>query len=425
MWGTLKHLLVFAALLLGGFALNLKLLVHAQDQSDDPYVSGFISIDCGLPAENSSYIERTTGINYTSDANFIDTGEIPEYRDTKQQPYESLRMFPEGIRNCYKINVTSRSKYLIRACFYYGNYDGQDKSPEFELHFGANLWDSVTFDDASTDINKELIHFVPDGVSNVHVCLVNTGFGVPFISGIELRPLSNESYEAQVGSLALEWRYDTGLMANKRGYRYPEDVHDRFWYIYESLDNWEQLNTSSTIDPDNQNSFELPSVVMSTAIKPKNVNESLNFSWQPTDQNAEYYIFMHFAEVEKLQPNQTRFQYITKNGKIYNDLFALEYMYPATSYSSKAMSGGQDISIFKAENSTLPPILNSFVIYKVKKFVELDTSQGDVVAITQLKSSYKIRRNWQGDPCAPQVYSWQGLNCSYLKSDQALRIISL
>lgn len=159
--------------------------------------------------------------------------------------------------------------------------------------------------------------------------------------------------------------------------RYPEDVHDRFWYIYESLDNWEQLNTSSTIDPDNQNSFELPSVVMSTAIKPKNVNESLNFSWQPTDQNAEYYIFMHFAEVEKLQPNQTRFQYITKNGKIYNDLFALEYMYPATSYSSKAMSGGQDISIFKAENSTLPPILNAFEIYKVKKFVELDTSQGD------------------------------------------------
>lgn len=186
-------------------------------------MSGFISIDCGLPAENLSYIERTTGINYTSDANFIDTGEIklvhPEYRDTKQQPYESLRLFPEGTRNCYKINVTSCTKYLIRACFFYGNYDGQDKSPEFELHFGANLWDSVSFDYASTDINKELIHFVPDGVSDVQVCLVNTGSGVPFISGIELRPLNNESYEAEVGSLALEWRYDTGLIANKRGYR--------------------------------------------------------------------------------------------------------------------------------------------------------------------------------------------------------------
>ena len=34
---------------------------------------GFISIDCRSPAD-LNYTESTTGINYTSDANFINTG---------------------------------------------------------------------------------------------------------------------------------------------------------------------------------------------------------------------------------------------------------------------------------------------------------------------------------------------------------------
>ncbi|PRQ51155.1 putative non-specific serine/threonine protein kinase [Rosa chinensis] len=34
-----------------------------------------------------------------------------------------------------------------------------------------------------------------------------------------------------------------------------------------------------------------------------------------------------------------------------------------------------------------------------------------VVAITNIKETYKIRKNWQGDPCSPQAYSWEGINC--------------
>ncbi|KAH1262146.1 Aspartyl protease family protein [Glycine max] len=47
--------------------LVLAVLIQAQDQS------GFISIDCRSPAD-LNYTESTTGINYTSDANFINTG---------------------------------------------------------------------------------------------------------------------------------------------------------------------------------------------------------------------------------------------------------------------------------------------------------------------------------------------------------------
>jgi hypothetical protein len=35
-----------------------------------------------------------------------------------------------------------------------------------------------------------------------------------------------------------------------------------------------------------------------------------------------------------------------------------------------------------------------------------------VDAIAKIKSTYGITINWQGDPCAPEAYSWEGLNCS-------------
>ena len=47
-----------------------------------------------------------------------------------------------------------------------------------------------------------------------------------------------------------------------------------------------------------------------------------------------------------------------------------------------------------------------------------------VDAITNIKSTYSIKKNWQGDPCAPQVYLWEGLNCSYNQHEPP-RIISL
>lgn len=176
-------------------------------------VSGFISIDCGL-AGNSSYAEKTTGIKYIADETFIDTGErksvLPEYRNRYQQPYTSLRSFPEGNRNCYEINVTDGHKYLIRSSFVYGNYDGQNKVPEFDLHLGANLWSSVKLESASAITHKELIH-VP-GRNYIHVCLVNTGSGVPFISALEIRPLLNGSYITEGESLALDMRFDTTLI---------------------------------------------------------------------------------------------------------------------------------------------------------------------------------------------------------------------
>ncbi|PQP92356.1 senescence-induced receptor-like serine/threonine-protein kinase [Prunus yedoensis var. nudiflora] len=185
MLGKLSH---FLYPLLGLIAVIL--VVHGQDQT------GFINIDCGLPP-NSSYNEQTTGLFYISDATVVDTGEskllLEQDRGLNPQYVWYLRYFPEGKRNCYTINVTSGTKYLIRATFLYGDYDGQNKASEFDLHLGSNLWDTVY----SNNTIKEIIH-VPLQ-SYIQVCLVNTGSGTPFISAIELRPLNNTLYPTQMG----------------------------------------------------------------------------------------------------------------------------------------------------------------------------------------------------------------------------------
>ncbi|KAK7823482.1 putative lrr receptor-like serine/threonine-protein kinase [Quercus suber] len=36
-----------------------------------------------------------------------------------------------------------------------------------------------------------------------------------------------------------------------------------------------------------------------------------------------------------------------------------------------------------------------------------------VDAITNIKSAYGVQKNWEGDPCLPQAYSWADLICSY------------
>lgn len=171
-----------------------------------------MSIDCGLP-EGADYRDAGyTGLTYVSDAGFVETGEIaeisPEY--ATENLLRNLRSFPEGERNCYRLPVNNGGKYLVRAGFMYGNYDGKSSVPTFDLYLGAEKWSSIDnlypdrewWDEAVTVATQEIIW----------VCLVNTGLGTPFISYLELRPLKSSLYDAATATqfLILYSRYDLG-----------------------------------------------------------------------------------------------------------------------------------------------------------------------------------------------------------------------
>ncbi|CAJ1955358.1 unnamed protein product [Sphenostylis stenocarpa] len=386
--------------------LVLAVLIQAQDQS------GFISIDCGAPAD-VSYTEAKTGINYTSDAKLINTGVSMSIESSLKNEYQrqvqTLRSFPEGKRNCYKINITRGSKYLIKATFLYGNYDGLNKVPQFDLLFGANRWGTVNINNGSLDLTKEIIH-VPS-LDYVQICLVNTGRGTPFISSIELRNLTNDIYVTESGSLKTYIRWDIG---SDIGYRYKEDVYDRYW-AYDNINEWTQLSASISADATNQNIYKPPAIVMSTAVTPANVSAPLVISWVPDDPTDQFYVYMYFMEIGVLATNQTREFTIVNNGIQWYSKFSPQRLSVNTLYSTSPSSGKEIIfSIEKTKISTQPPIINALEVYKAIDFPQSDTFKDDDDAITTIKSIYGVTRDWQGDPCAPVDYLWAGLNCSYI-----------
>jgi hypothetical protein len=162
-------------------------------------------------------------------------------------------------------------------------------------------------------------------------------------------------------------------------FRYGYDVHDRFWLPYNKF-GWTDLSTSLTIDDSQRDiQFQPPSIVMSSAATPVNGNDSLEISWQSDDASSEYYMYMHFAEVVKLEANQSRSFNITLNDKFWYGPQAPDYLSANTVYSTSSItgSGKYEFSLFKTENSTLPPIINAFEIYSVKYLEQSETDQED------------------------------------------------
>ncbi|MQL76918.1 hypothetical protein Taro_009328, partial [Colocasia esculenta] len=194
-------------------------LVHGQSQE------GFISIDCGI-ADGANYTDDDTKITNVPDTGYIDAGMnryLPSNIGMKSgldTVYQTVRSFPEGIRNCYKLwPVRPDEKYLVRASFYYGNYDNKNSTPVFDLYIGVNLWRTIDHLSSSDDpFFEEIITVTPRNSNSLSVCLVNMGRGTPFISALELRPLPNSMYLLvnQSQSLVFTYRRNYGATSELR-----------------------------------------------------------------------------------------------------------------------------------------------------------------------------------------------------------------
>uniref|UniRef100_M4ENP2 non-specific serine/threonine protein kinase n=1 Tax=Brassica campestris TaxID=3711 RepID=M4ENP2_BRACM len=393
--------------------------VEAQSQA------GFISLDCGLVPKTTTYTEKSTNITYKSDTDYVDSGLVgtinDAYKTRFQQQTWSLRSFPEGQRNCYNLfNLTANSKYLIKATFLYGNYDKLNQLPSFDLHIGANKWLSINITGVTNSSTYEIFHVVTQ--DNLQVCLVKTGPTIPFISSLELRPLNNNSYNTQSGSLMLYTRIY--FPSNPLSFiRYDEDIHDRGWNAF--TDN-ETTSISTDLPIDTSNAYDMPQAVMKTAAIPVNASKTWYLWWTLDDISAQSYVYMHFAEIQTLKASDIREFNITYNG----GLRWYSYMRPpklsiSTIFNPSAVSSSDGVFNFTftmTGNSTLPPLINALEIYTVVDVTQLGTDNDEVSAMMSIKKTYGLSKklSWQGDPCAPQLFLWEGVNCSYPDSEPSL-----
>ncbi|KAL0661919.1 hypothetical protein Bca4012_098756 [Brassica carinata] len=369
-------------------------LVQAQDPT------GFINVDCGLPLRESPYNSLPTGLAYTSDADLVKSGKTSriakEFEPDYTKPILKLRYFPDGLRNCYNLNVTRDTKYLIKATFVYGNYDGLNVDPNFDLYLGPNLWTTMS----SNDTIEEIIHVTQ--TDSLQVCLVKTGISIPFINVLELRPLKKGMYVTQSGSLKYEFR------------RYPDDIYDRKWYPMFVANSWTQVTTNLNVN--SSNLYELPKGVMSTGVTPLNPNATLNITWTIEPSTTKFYSYMHFAELQTLRANDTREFNITMNGKFSYGPYSPKPLKTQTIFDitpEQCDGGACLLQLLKTSKSTLPPLLNAIEAFTVIDFPQMETNEDDVAGIKNVQDIYGLNRiSWQGDPCVPKQFLWDGLNCN-------------
>ncbi|KAM0899378.1 hypothetical protein ACQ4PT_021263 [Festuca glaucescens] len=289
-------------------------LVHVLTHA----IAGFISIDCGLPGK-ASYEDATTTLSYVPDAGFTDDAagtnmNISAEHMTSQlsRRYHDVRSFPDGVRNCYTLrSLVSGRKYLLRAAFLYGDYDGLGRPPVFDLHAGVNYWMTVNASDAGVEVIAEALVVVPDDF--VQVCLLNTGTGTPFVSALGLRPLKMRYYPQVNLTQGLVLAHRLNLGPETGIVRYPDDPNHRVWTAF-ALKEGREISTTETM----QFNYEVPMVVMQTAVTPSNASENIDLSWepvpQPRDPSPGHFIITHFSELQILPTNALREFYVSING---------------------------------------------------------------------------------------------------------------
>ncbi|KAK3135035.1 hypothetical protein QOZ80_5BG0413810 [Eleusine coracana subsp. coracana] len=401
-------------------------VLQARAQPDS---IGFISIDCGLPG-TASWVDNTTKLVYVPDAAFTDAGSnyniSPGYMIPQlSRRYYNVRSFPDGVRNCYTLrSLVMGLKYLIRATFKYANYDGLNSLPVFDVHIGVNFWWTVNITIPDGVEIAEAIVVVPDDF--VQVCLVNTGSGTPFISGLDLRPVIKSSLYPQMNAtqgLILYTRLNFGPNDETAIIRYPDDPYDRIWFPMVDATKWAGISTTDRVINVNGDVFEAPSKVMQTAITPRNASHNIELSWlpkpRPQDPTPGHFVVMHFSELQLLPGNVVREFYVNLNGKLWlAGGFRPDYLRTDASYNTNPVHGSNQytITLNATANSTLPPILNAIEIFTVFPTTNVGTDPADVSAITAIKAEYRLQKNWMGDPCVPKNLSWDGITCIYASS---------
>lgn len=145
-------------------------------------------------------------------------------------------------------------------------------------------------------------------------------------------------------------------------------------------DLWTTETTSLTVDRKRRPiDFLPPSKVMNSAAIPLKVGGPLGLYWDSPDPTTPFFVCMHFAELQQLQPNESRAFNITLNGALwFDEVLVPRYLRTTTVFSSQALThSNYNFSLIPLENSTLPPILNAIEIFSLIDLSQSETEKVD------------------------------------------------
>ncbi|KAF3783595.1 hypothetical protein EJ110_NYTH19469 [Nymphaea thermarum] len=372
-----------------------------------------LSIDCGDPTGTRT---DKRGIKWVGDGDYISTGKTAKVQvtNTYAQEYQTLRYFPYQKKSCYVIPGVNRGrKHMVRAHFFYGNYDGKSSPPSFHLQFDGNHWDSVTTS-SSESYYYEVI-YAPKRY-NISVCVAQTSPDqIPFISVLVVKEFDPGMYETKdTDDVLLQWQ--RVAFGAKAFLRYPDDPYDRYW------DPSGEIDGAVTVARDNmsfiENFRDIPGLALAHAITPASSNATtLTVPSTETDleEDTYYYIF-YFSEVlEAVYKNKSRsFDFLVDGEKLNNNgsIIPPYQSYVRNHNQNRYLTARSVISLVNTPDASLPPILNAMELFTIKSGLTNGTNENDVKALEVLQGQYQQLQYWAGDPCLPQGSTWDWLNCN-------------
>ncbi|KAF7804493.1 putative LRR receptor-like serine/threonine-protein kinase [Senna tora] len=411
------------------FSLSLLLLLLSSRFSS-AQVPGFFSLDCG----GKENFTDELGLDWISDDRlpYGETSTISVASETRKQ-YTTLRHFPADSRKyCYTLNVASRTRYLLRASFLYGNFDDNNVYPKFDISFGATFWSTIVISDANTIETRELIFLATD--STISVCLSHATTGQPFISTLELRQFNGSVYHTDYEEqfyLSVSARVNFGAESDAP-IRYPDDPFDRIWesdsikrsnYLVDVADGTQKVSTEVPIDV---NSNDMPPVkVMQTAVV--GTKGSLTYRLNLDGFPGFGWAFAYFAEIENLASNESRKFRLVVPGQpdISRAIVNIEenaqgrYRLYEPGFTNLSLPFVFSFKIGKSSGSTRGPLLNAL---EINKYLKKSDGSQDGEAISGVISRFSSADLGEegGDPCLPVPWSWVRCN-----SDPQPRIVSI
>ncbi|GLJ05372.1 hypothetical protein SUGI_0017000 [Cryptomeria japonica] len=381
-------------------------------------VSGFLSINCGGV---NNYTDSATNVTWSSDGNYIDVGEAASVSNSSIPFHlQSLRYFSRPLKkSCYSLPLDINVTYLLRLWFVFGNYNGIQTLPSFNVSFETQ---GMLYQKTQSISSPEIPEFTRERIftssSNVlYVCLIRTSDSSdPFISAIELRSLSGGLYEAQVKPgilLSTIARYDLGVQFS--------DYMSLWFGQYKEVQIGKAHTNRMVLKHNNNITSFPPAAVMQTAVIDETPESRILFTLESQDTRTLFVLY--FAEVEELNSSEARNFDVTANEQtvqsihnaLQNHSIELPFTYNYTQEKEVVISLE---TAYQAGKSNRGPLLNALEYYKIMER-EPETYPGDVDALLSIKKAFGIK-GWISDPCF--AIEWTGIICN---GGLSVRILSI
>nr|DAD42573.1 TPA_asm: hypothetical protein HUJ06_000803 [Nelumbo nucifera] len=98
---------------------------------------------------------------------------------------------------------------------------------------------------------------------------------------------------------------------------------------------------------------------------------------------------------------------------------ALEFNF-TTNISASASGNGYNARycLNRTSDSTLPPIINALETFQIGAPLTDGTDSKHVKVLSSLQKAFVQLQNWSGDPCLPNGFSWDWVECNFSETPQ-------